>query len=394
MDFIDAFMQATKGQIFGGIIASSFVMGLMYYCKAVPKKVYEGLLWRFTCDLTIRNSDLIYDDALLWLGSLPYAAKCRNLETEMGHRTLGIGTHYFQHSPRWLRLRRSWDESKGGGVSWRARELLTFTKFGADQRPLLALLDEIEDFARKERGDTIEVKMWREDCWMRACTRRKRTLESVILPPALKDRIIHDLDQFVTQRGWYEALCVPYRRGILLEGPPGCGKTTLAVAIASHLERPLYVLNLGSLTSDDKLIQAISRVPDHAILLLEDIDTVDISNSREPTAVPAVGPGVVSLTRPLTLSALLNSIDGAFAKEGRILIMTTNHPEKLDPALLRPGRADLREFIGPLGEREVQAMARRFDVDFDYISPVPAAVLQEQLVRLNGSGRIRNVGSS
>lgn len=149
---------------------------------------------------------------------------------------------------------------------------------------------------------------------------------------------------------------MPYRRGYLLSGPPGTGKSSIVLALASHLGRSVYALNLASVTEDATLMEAFAEVPAGAILLVEDIDAMRISKSRVEANKPGEPPSV-GLT---TLSGLLNAIDGVAAPEGRLLVMTSNHPEQLDAALIRPGRVDLHERFDLLGPAEVRRMFLRF----------------------------------
>jgi mitochondrial chaperone BCS1 len=95
----------------------------------------------------------------------------------------------------------------------------------------------------------------------------------VVLPNNQRDALVADATRFASAGGWYQERGVPYRRGYLFSGPPGCGKTSLAFALASHLRRPIYVINLGSMATDENLLKAFSKVPGEAVLLIEDVDS-------------------------------------------------------------------------------------------------------------------------
>ncbi|KAF4999102.1 hypothetical protein F66182_16285 [Fusarium sp. NRRL 66182] len=153
---------------------------------------------------------------------------------------------------------------------------------------------------------------------------------------ALIKDIIEDLERFLRPETklWHNQRGIPYRYGILFEGPPGTGKTSLCIALAGRFKLKIFILNLSNIT-DSELQGLMSSLPEQCILLLEDIDSQKITNVR--AAEPDAGKPLQPL---LTLSGLLNAIDGVTASEGRILIMTTNLRDKLDDALTRPGRVD------------------------------------------------------
>uniref|UniRef100_A0A093VHC2 Putative mitochondrial chaperone BCS1-B n=1 Tax=Talaromyces marneffei PM1 TaxID=1077442 RepID=A0A093VHC2_TALMA len=172
--------------------------------------------------------------------------------------------------------------------------------------------------------------------WTRLSGQGIRPLSTVIMDPSLQNRLIKDIDGYLRPetKMWHNRRGIPYRQGYLFEGPPGTGKTSLCIALAGRFKLKIYILNLSGI-ADVALNDLMSSLPERCILLLEDIDSQKITNPR--TAEPdnsATG-------QRLTLSGLLNAMDGVIASEGRILIMTTNHKNKLDPALIRPGRVDM-----------------------------------------------------
>ena len=125
----------------------------------------------------------------------------------------------------------------------------------------------------------------------------------------------------------------------MLTGPPGTGKTSLIKAISNSLKKNICYLKLKDITTDDRLEDAFSNIVDNSIIIIEDIDCasdVVLSRALKPKDLKKEGLG----GRGFTLSCLLNCFDGLYDSEGRIIIITTNHPEKLDPALIRPGRID------------------------------------------------------
>ncbi|CAK5273640.1 unnamed protein product [Mycena citricolor] len=133
----------------------------------------------------------------------------------------------------------------------------------------------------------------------------------------VKEMLLADCKDFLCSEEW-DPLGIPFRRGYLLHGVPGSGKTSLIHSLAGELGLDIYVVSLSSKgMSDNTLTTLMGHVP----------------SSATP---PAESDGST-----LSLSGLLNSLDGVAAAEGRLLFATTNHIERLDPALSRPGRMDV-----------------------------------------------------
>jgi hypothetical protein len=165
----------------------------------------------------------------------------------------------------------------------------------------------------------------------------QRHLDSLKLPGTQMQDLIADLEGFMANEEFYLKRDLPYHRGYLFTGPPGCGKTSAVKAMAAHHNLDVYYLPLGDMNKDVKLIDFISSVRAKSILLIEDIDVYQVAMERETGEGAEVG---------LSLSGLLNSLDGVMTPHGLITILTSNHPNVLDSALIRPGRIDRVEQFG------------------------------------------------
>ncbi|XP_022943068.1 AAA-ATPase At5g17760-like isoform X1 [Cucurbita moschata] len=164
------------------------------------------------------------------------------------------------------------------------------------------------------------------------------TFETVAMEAEAKRKVIEDLERFLKRKEFYKRVGRAWKRGYLLHGPPGTGKSSLVAAMANYLKFDIYDLQLANVHQDSDLRKLLLTTGNRSILVIEDIDcTVELPDrrpgdwSRNPSEIQ------------LTLSGLLNFIDGLWSSCGdeRIIIFTTNHKDRLDSALLRPGRMDM-----------------------------------------------------
>ena len=197
--------------------------------------------------------------------------------------------------------------------------------------------------------------------WKSTPSHNSRKLETIILKNGLREEIKNDLELFLRSEEWYKDRDIPYTRGYLFYGLPGTGKTSMIKGIATYAKRHVHYLMLANVKSDADLIELLKNIKyNETILVIEDIDaTLEIVKSRDTDSPKSNDPKSDDIKQimldlidnkdpnkkiqeksKLTLSGILNAIDGIFSSHGRILIMTTNHPEVLDNALIRPGRID------------------------------------------------------
>lgn len=213
------------------------------------------------------------------------------------------------------------------------KEKVTFIALGAASRDAVA--EWLAGIAHLEVGDERRPRFniaTRWGSWDRRSDTPLRTMDTVILANGQAEDIVADLTEFFANEEHYNRLGIPYHRGYLLHGPPRTGKTSIAKALANHFGMDMYYMPLGEMTSDADLLQMIASVTPRSMLLLEDIDTCKAASDR-------VADGADSLS----MSALLNALDGVVTPHGMVVVMTTNHKEILDPALIGPGRCD-RQF--------------------------------------------------
>lgn len=249
--------------------------------------------------------------------------------------------------------------------------------------------------------------------WRWTDSRHKRPMSSIVLNPGVKEMLLDDARDFLRSEKWYADRGIPFRRGYLLHGVPGSGKSSLIHALAGQLQLDIYVISLSaSWVSDNTLTTLMGRVPARCVLLLEDLDAAFVrSTTREEDdgkgdngedkgskggagstdSFPSFTSGFSSSSgssggfssayghssgrskrgrygrsdgmsdvNTLSLSGLLNALDGVAASEGRLLFATTNHLERLDPALCRPGRMDVWVEFKNASRWQGEALFRNF----------------------------------
>ncbi|XP_073144340.1 AAA-ATPase At3g50940-like [Henckelia pumila] len=195
------------------------------------------------------------------------------------------------------------------------------------------------------------------------------TLETLAMDDDMKNMIIDDLERFVKRKEFYRKVGKAWKRGYLLFGPPGTGKSSLIAAIANYLKFDVYDLELADLRSNSDLRRLLLWTANRSILVVEDIDaSIDLSERKTMQPERRFSHHDQLQEPKITLSGLLNFTDGLWSSCGdeRIIIFTTNHIDKLDAALLRPGRMDVHIHMSYCTPRGFKMLATNYLGDVDH----------------------------
>ncbi|HNU10978.1 MAG TPA: AAA family ATPase [Rubrivivax sp.] len=251
-----------------------------------------------------------------------------------------------------------------GRLVWMRRELqvgqsvferISLSHFGRSGQWLADFLQRAIQARASRESDALSVYIpnpFHGGDWMRARLGSRRPLSSVVLEAGQAEALLADLQRFYAARERYAQLGIPWRRGYLLFGPPGTGKTSLVTALASELRLNVCTLSLASpVVSDEKIHTLLAGVPQRSLLLIEDVDAFFRQRDAAHAQVR------------LSFSGFLNALDGVATQEGSVLFMTTNHAEQLDPALIRAGRIDERIELGLCDEDQLRRLFLKFHDD-------------------------------
>ncbi len=234
-----------------------------------------------------------------------------------------------------------------------------------------------------------------------------RTFDNIFFDEktALKNR----LDFFMNNREWYSKKGIPYTLGLMFSGKPGCGKTSTIKAIAKYTKRHIIDIPLNKIDSCRELMTIFygdeingKKIPmNKRIYLFEDIDTIiDVLKEREKeeenkTDLEKIAETIIQTNEmvakrssplakmtvkqndKLNLGFFLNLIDGVLETPGRILILSTNYPDKLDKALVRPGRIDMKIHLEKCSSQMIRDILGHYYEDYEENEDIVAALFEK-----------------
>ena len=362
-----------SNQFASGGLLLMLVGGAAAYFRALPQKIYERFLHLFSMTVVITDDSEAFIWYKWWFQEHKRSKKIRHVDviTPRGPQGRQVmlfpapGSHWFWYKGRPFRMTFTRTEKEGGNLNRETRpESLELRVVGRNQQFLRTFINEVKEKFQAVNKDYPKLYFlpplatyW--DYVDLNC----RPLDSVILPIGIKEDLLKDIGHFEDSKAWYEAAGLPYHRSYLFYGPPGTGKTSTLLGLASHLKKSIYLIKLAHM-SDQGLVMCLRDVKSGSMVVFEDVDCLNNKrgalDKKKKATKKKDSPETKEETKALTLSGLLNALDGIETPSNVLFFLTTNLIESLDQALIRPGRVDRRIFLGPATDWQKIEMYKRF----------------------------------
>lgn len=376
--------QLNSNQFSQGAIVAGIVMGIITWGKSIPGRIWATIKKLTTIDMRYNSDSPDYEAISRFVTeTIIRDTFSRNFvfQTETAfdtdswrevpkHRglTAGYGTHFGLYRGWPVLVDRFVDE---GSNTEKFKEHTVITFLTRSKKTVYNFSQDIARAAGRnlDKFENVPVHINSGSYWNKMGKLPLRRMDSVFTANNAGDRVVAAIKEFEAKKEEHHRLGLPHHMGIMLHGEPGCGKSSLIHAVATETERSIYYLNLGSVEADRELTGLLSGTRDWSkiILAIEDIDAAGVkvkrAESDEPATKKKKGASKAKSDdekSPVSLSALLNVLDGILCPDGLVVIATTNHHTRLDPALIRPGRFDHTIELGKLGYDDFIRMAEMF----------------------------------
>jgi hypothetical protein len=364
-DFLAALQAQMANQLVAGAVALALVGVVVASLRKLPGMLWGQLRRLVIVSATLDSRNDIFPAFVGWLNDQRFGQRSRWFTVVQAPHAVAEDAAEADDTPRL-----QYSPAPGfhlffykGRLMWLQREIamnlqvVETIHLGALLTPRRVMEDLLEGVVRhagEQRANRLmlyTVDRWGDD-WRIADSKPRRSLDSVVLADGVAQHLHDDIHEFFSRREWYAQMGIPWRRGYLFYGPPGTGKTSAAYALAGELRLKLCAISLTNpKLNDNVMADLLQRTPPRSLILLEDIDAFFNAREKQDTRIQ------------VSFSGLLNALDGVAAQEGRIVVLTTNHRDKLDPALIRPGRIDVAVELCNADRSQLKGLLLRFYPD-------------------------------
>ena len=341
-----------------------------YIARTVPFRIYEFMKKALTIEFVLTNEDTLFQDILNYVETIHISWLNRSYSKNNNYNpspniweksptegkintsnlTVGYGRSWFIYRGRLCTVHRSFKDSNHSNQLKEEIRIVMFT------RNKSILIDFIDEVSRKSKDDSF-IEVYTPSSygdWQREIKIHKRSMDSVYIDDTTKHNLIKRIDDFLVDRQKFYDRGIPYKLGIMISGKPGTGKTSLIKALASKYSRDIYLVNKNVLKESPE----IGHIDfSKSVLVFEDIDSFSVVKNRTDK-------NEGDDDGKMSMSMLLQILDGALTPDGLIVFATTNDITSIDPAVTRKGRFDDSIVINELSyDTFVNMCSRLWDVD-------------------------------
>ncbi len=372
----------------GGVVAVAVTGLLGFLFFKVPKRTWTFFSTMVTVKFAVNNggwgrNQQVFTNVLRWFSDYEGKKITRTYGYEgvdygKGAMGPGNGNHYLMYKGIPLKVTITPLESSGSEKLKKEISIKTLFIF---RHWFFKIVQEVT--ANVDDSGLASIRSYSDGHWGKVRPISERRLETIIVADNRIEELVSIIDEFLASRDWYKERGIAYKLSILLYGPPGTGKTSIIKALAYHYNYHIAPVAIHA-CSDDGFTKMVNYLPPKTFMVLEDIDTCGSVTTRKENKVSDVAAPVDAslFDTSLNLSTILNTFDGVAELDGQIVFKTTNHPEKLDPAIYRPGRVDKCVLIDYLDTESVARYVRLVYPGYEFELPessvrIPGSKLQE-----------------
>ena len=316
-----------------GTLLASFGTAL----KSIPVNIYYFFKRQFTVTTTIRSGYYMYHLVESYIQHNYELEQFRILKGTGGNKLM-MGWSTFMIKFNGKRMIISSFEDRQAHKSSDDHQGIRYymiTTFGRKHTLIQNFIKACVEFSDEDYKGCIKVMSSNcENNTLDVFKVHTRPMSTVIISNKNKTYLLEQIKWFLNNEDFYRKNSIPYRLGIMLYGPPGTGKTSLIKALATEFNLPIN--SITGLSNMDRI-----AIEQKAFNVIEDIDSYQVSKDREKE-----NEQILIKEKEFNIANVLNILDGLTSKDDYIIIATTNHLNKLDEALIRPGRFDIKIELG------------------------------------------------